>query len=140
MTTEISVSTLGDAVKERVRKAIFDSIPDEAIASLIEKELSRMTYDGHRDYDRPRGKNDVRYDSELLKLIGEEIREQLGEKAKIAVAKYIEETYQAKSKEMVDAAIKELAPIFIAGMAERFASAAVSQLRNDLGNKGFNVY
>lgn len=125
MSKELSINTLGDAVRERVKGAIFSSIPDEAIEKLIEKEFKNLTepeYGGRK--------------SQLQEVILGEIKNQMAVRVRESVTKYLDETYVAKPKELVDGAIKELAPIFMASLMESFASNAVQQLRNQLSSKG----
>jgi hypothetical protein len=131
MANEITVATLGDAVRDRVKKAIFDSIPDAAIETLITNELKKLT-----DTEEVHWNGKYQRVSALQRIVGDEFKKQLSERAQIAVAQYLDLTYNNKSKEMVDAAIKDLAPLFIAGMVENFAAAAVSGLRNQLSQKG----
>ena len=133
--TEISVQTLGDAVRDRVKKAIFDSIPDIAIDSLIKKELETFTNNRRSIYEN--GSIVDRTDLEIL--IVKEIKDYLSNRIKEDVTKYLDETYQSNAKELTSAAIKELAPIFMAGMMESFASHAVRDLRNALQSKGFYI-
>jgi PHP family Zn ribbon phosphoesterase len=126
MGNEMTVATLGDAVKDRVKKAIFDSIPDAAVQQLIENEFKKLT--AKEQYgDRL---------SPLEQIIQAEIRKQMSERINQDIVTYLDLTYQNKSKELVDAAIKQLAPLFMAGMVENFASAAVQGLRNQLSQKG----
>lgn len=125
MTTEISIKTIGDAVRERVKKAIFDSIPDEAIESLIQKELNILTE-----------KTSYQNKSPLSEMVATALKEELSNRVKTDAKIYIEDTYVNNSKELVDAAIKELAPVFMASMMEKFAAMAIQDLRYQLNNKG----
>jgi UDP-N-acetyl-D-mannosaminuronic acid transferase (WecB/TagA/CpsF family) len=131
MANEITVATLGDAVRDRVKKAIFDSIPDAAIESLINAELKKLT-----DTEEVHWNGKYQRVSQLQRIIGDEFKKQLCERAQKQVGEYLDLTYQNQSKELVDKAIKEIAPLFLAGMAERFAEAAASGLRQQLSQKG----
>jgi hypothetical protein len=126
MSKELTVSTLGDAVREKVKLAIFDSIPDAAVQQLIENEFKKMTL------KEPYG-NRL---SPLEEVIQSEIKRQMTARVQADVTAYIDLTYQNRSKELVDKAIKDIAPLFMAGMMEQFASMAVQNLRNQLGQKG----
>lgn len=132
MANELTVSSLGDAVRERVKLAIFSSIPDEAVDKLIKNEFQRMVTEKSDYFD---SKNV----SPLHRMIGDEIKRQLSDRSKQAVSEYLDKTYQAQPKQMVDAAIKELAPLFMAGMVESFTTAAINSLRSQLYNKGIQL-
>lgn len=127
MSSEITVHSLGDAVRDRVRATLFSAIPDEAINALIASELSKMTTPSTDYYTRGR--------SELQQIVEKEMKKQFSERMVLDVTKYIDETYKNQSKELVQTAIKELAPIFMAGMMESFAANAVQALRNQLNQK-----
>lgn len=77
MANEITVSTLGDAVRERVKKAIFDSIPEAAIEKLIQNELNNMTSQTREVYID----GSYKRISPLQEVISMEIRKQLSERA-----------------------------------------------------------
>jgi len=130
--TELSVRTLGDAVRERVKSAIFDSIPDAAIESLIANEFKAMT---NATESAHIGGNYVKL-SPLQLVIAAEIRKQMSERSIEAVRKHLDEALIVKPGELVSAAVKELAPLFMASMCERFAAIAVQDLRNQLSSKG----
>lgn len=132
MANELTVNTLGDAVRDRVKKALFDSIPDTAIENLIQNEFTKMT---SKTRDEWAG-SQRRQMSELEFIIATEIKKQLQERSSKSVSQYLDQTYTNQSKEMVDAAIKDLAPLFMAGMIENFTSAAINGLRNQLSQKG----
>jgi len=125
MANELTVSNLGDAVRDRVKSAIFASIPDEAIDRLIKNEFEKLT---KSEYSNSK--------SELQAIIYNEIKKQVGDRAGIAVTKYLDENYISAPKEIVDKTIKELAPLFLAGLSEAFAGQAVQGLRNQLSQKG----
>jgi len=127
MSKELSVQGLGEAVRDKVRGAIFSSIPDEAIQSLIEKEFS--------DLNTAKYHNDK---SPLKQIIYDEIRKQAGERIKLKVTDYLEKTFQANEKELVDAAISEIAKVFMQSMANDFARAAVRDLTQNLRQSGYN--
>ena len=132
MNNQLTIATLGDTVRERVKSAIFSAIPDEAVEALIAGEFARMTDKSEEEYINNQR---VRL-SPLQKIIAAEIKTQLSNRMKEDVTKYIDQTYQNQSKELVQGAIKELAPIFMASMCERFAAMAVQDIRNQLSQKG----
>jgi len=125
MANELTISTLGDAVRDRVKGAIFASIPDDAIEKLIAKEFESMTKSDYHSSKSP-----------LQQQVFEEIKRQCSVRVAESVTKYLDQTFQSNPKELVDSAIKELAPLFMAGMTESFAAQAVQHLRNQLSAKG----
>lgn len=135
MSNEITIQTLGDTVRDRVKKAIFDSIPDEAVGKLIESEFFRLTTNS--EWMTVDNKN--LQISPLQRIIIDELRKQMSARMQADVTKYLDLTYKNQSKELVEKSIKELAPLFMAGMMESFAEAAVSSLRNQLSVKGIYV-
>lgn len=127
MANELTVSSLGDAVRDKVRAALFSSIPDEAIHKLIENEFKSFSTSQYSNNK-----------SDLQTVILNEIKRQCGERISKSVSTYIDETFVSSPKEMVDAAIKELAPIFMASMMNSFVQSAIQHLRNDLSRSGVN--
>ena len=125
MNNSLTVNNLGDAVRDRVKSAIFASIPDEAIDKLVANEFEKLT---KPEYSNSR--------SELQNIIFNEIKRQAGERACKAVSEYLDQNFVGAPKEIVDKTIKELAPLFLAGLSESFASQAVQHLRNQLSSKG----
>ncbi len=130
MSKELTVTSLGDAVRDKVKAAIFNSIPDDAIQALITNEFEKLTTKGDRWDNNKR--------SEIQQMIYVEIQKQVSDRSKQAVIDYIDKTFIVQEKELFEAAIKQIAPLFMAGLMQNFAIAATNDLRNQLSQK--NIY
>lgn len=127
---ELTVQSLGDAVKERVRKAMFDSIPDDVIGQLIAKEFEIYFQDTKNRYD---SKTEP---SPFTKMLKEEIQKQFKERALEVIKKKIQEVtidWSNHGSELVGSLVQEMAPYAMQGMSKFIANDCVNQLRKNLG-------
>lgn len=123
MSNELSISSLGELVKDKVRAAIVGSIPEPTIQALIEKEFKALT-EKRYNYDER---------SPLGKMIYEEIENQYKEKVKIAVSLYLNEQ-KVNGKDLAQQAIAEMAPLIISKVAAFFAQESVHHLQQNIAN------
>lgn len=127
MSKEITVQSLGDAVRDKVRSVIFQSIPDEAIQTIMEKEFTSLKEKKHYN-DR----------SEIQTIINDEIKRQIKERAVESVKKYLDDNFVAAPKETVNILVQEMAPLVMASFAQSFAVDCVNVLRSQIqNNRGF---
>lgn len=133
MTQELSVQSLGDVVKDKVRKAMFESLPDEAVGKLIQAEFSKFFEDQKRNS----------YSSELdpsqfKMMIRQQIQELMKERV-IAMLRDKVNTYldgvnvaPNGTPYNVGALFEEMAPHVLKGIMSEISYKCVMNLQNNL--------
>ncbi len=120
---QLSVQDLGSAVKDRVRKAMMDAIPDAALEGLIAKEFQSFFQDNKDEYNR-------KIIAPFSLLVRKEISDQLGlaisEKIRTEVQKL---THDYKTNQLIGDLVKEMAPAAMQGVMEGIASKCIQSLK-----------
>lgn len=125
MSTKITVSSLGDAVRDKVRKAIMDSIPDEAMDSLVKAEFDRFFKDTN-EYSRSQP-------SPFKILVQNEIQNLMKERVKELIKTKVDsltEEWSGNGISLVGQLVEEMAPHVLAGLSKNIAMNCIAQLRN----------
>lgn len=129
----LSIQSLGDAVKEKVRKAMFDSIPDEAITQLIAKEFEIYFQDVQGDRY-----NSAVKPSPFKQLVKQEVESQFKERIKEVIRKKVGEVtvnWTNNGSEIVGSIVQEMAPYVQAGITRAIANDCVNILKNSLAGR-----
>jgi hypothetical protein len=125
---QLTVTSLGDAVREKVRKAMFDSIPDEAIGTMIAGEFDSFFKDKRDSY------NGRLITSPFTDLVKREIENHFKERVRDIVKKQVDEltkNWDTNSNTMLGAMIEEMAPHAMVGMSKMIAQECINRLKNN---------
>lgn len=134
---ELTVSSLGDAVRDKVRLAMFESIPDEAMDKVIAGEFEKFFSEKERIW---LGGKNVEV-SPLQKMIKEEIQQQLQVRLKATIQEFLDSKKKDQSQpDFLDQGIKkycaEIAPLMMKEFFANMAGQAVQQMTNNLNSQG----
>lgn len=130
MSTDLSIQSLGDAVRDKVRKAMMDSIPDEAIHSLIKNEFDMFFKDEVSQY---RGAEP----SPFKKMIREEVHAQM--RARVSdIIKGELDTLTTTSDafggvKLVGELVQRMAPTVLESVMANIAQQTLYALKNQRG-------
>lgn len=125
MANELTVQSLGDAVKDKVRKAMMDAIPDEALQGLIKAEFDRFFVDSKRfGYADEPSPFKVLVRKELENILREKVRKSL-------VTKFGEGQphYQDMETKFMQDLVAEMAPHALRGVMSEIAYRCVENIK-----------
>lgn len=127
MSNELTVQSLGDAVKDRVRKAMMDAIPDEVLQGLIKKEFENFFEDGKPNYH-----NSFIEPSSFKKIVKAQIELAMAERIKILVKEQVDTCiaqWGVTGQTAVGKLVEEMAPAAMKGIMQNIAGTCISQLQ-----------
>lgn len=127
MSNELTVQTLGDAVKDKVRKAMMDAIPDEALHAMITTEFNSFFVD-----KAPKYHND-NTESEFKKLVRLEINAAM----KISVHEHVKKktdiliaNYDNGENNLIGSLVEEMSSFALKGVMRNIVSNCINNLKN----------
>jgi hypothetical protein len=133
---ELTVANLGDSIREKVRKTLFDAIPEAQMEALVKKEFDaffkerpQTTYSGNIDTSKPA------FPSIFSTLVQEEMQKQFKANIVEAVKKklgepqwnYTEQAYRF-TNEIVDA----MAPVALTSVMKGITGQVINEMRNSM--------
>ena len=132
MTTEMTVANLGDTVRDSVRKAMFDALPDSAIQQVIQNEFKAYFEEGTNQYNRERVK------SPFAQMVQSKVQEILKERVHAQLLQHIDKLIdQNNPSDMLHALVEDCAPAVLAGLSKSIAHNVCESLRQGLMNGRF---
>lgn len=123
--TQLTVQSLGDAVKDRVRKAMMDAIPDTALEGLIQAEFKSFFEDKQVD----RYSNNLPTPSGFKQMVKVEIEVAMRAKIKQIILDKVN-VYDVDGNKALTALVEELAPAAMRGTMTNIAYQCVNALKN----------
>jgi hypothetical protein len=126
--TELTVNSLGDAVKDKVRKAMMDAIPDEALQALIKNEFDKFFLAQPGLYHNDPGKP-----SSFSLMVRSEVELAMKEKIKSVILQKTSDvllSYDHDGGKMVGELVEAMAPAAMAGVMKHIAGQCINNLRN----------
>lgn len=127
--SDLTVTSLGEAITEKVRKVLFDSIPDSVVDGMIKKELENFCNQRDRYSHEGRSKLEHILHTEISKQLTDQLTEKVGAMVKDKIG-------ENQTIEALDAYHAKVAPLIMASVCTNFANMATQNLRNELQNKG----
>jgi uncharacterized protein YajQ (UPF0234 family) len=123
----LTVQSLGDAVKDKVRKAMMDAIPDEALQALIKAEFDNFFQDQSNRYDNGKTPSPfkVMVRNEIEKAVSQKVRDLIQEQT----AKIVTE-WDGDNHRVLGDLVTKLAPAALEGVMHTIAGRTLQGLRN----------
>lgn len=123
-----SAVSLADAIRDRVRKTMFDAIPDGAIDAMVTKEyelfFSKKDSYGHNKQ------------SEFEQVVRKEIGLAMQETLKATVQELMAQQYNSETEkyEFVTKAVQELGPLIWAQIQAQMIQTAMGNIQSHLSS------
>lgn len=129
MSQELTVQSLGDTVRDSVRKAMMDAIPDSALQSLISKEFDNFFKDTAGQYNRPDEPSPFKrmVKAEIELAMKDKIRELIKEKTSAEVTKW-----DGNNNVIVSTLVEEMAPAAMNSIMKSIAYTCVNNMKNNV--------
>ena len=113
-------------VRDKIRKVLFDSIPDEQIDTLIKAQYAKL-------FEKSRDRYDNVQDSEFNRMVNTEIQKTMTIQIKETVERCFKEQWtQELSDRILEDVVKKFATSAIAGLAQDLVAMSLNNFRNQL--------
>lgn len=129
---ELTVASLGDQVRDKVRSAMMNAIPDEAMDKLIADEFANF-FDKKRDSYR----NEIK-PSEFQEMVLSQIRVEMGKSISKKVEELVFKSVEEKDKngQLTFDIVELITPTVHKAMMASIADGVVNVLRQNLNRNG----
>lgn len=132
MSDQLVNVSLGDVVREKVKKVLLDAIPEESINSLIKKEYEQFFEENKDRYNnRPVGP------SPFSLLIKAEIEVQLKVLVKDKINEQLKDMKYDSDGQFMGDMVAKMAPFVLEGISKSIASHCIQQLRNHINTNQY---
>lgn len=121
---ELTVASLGDAVREKVRKAMFDAIPDDALDKLVANEFQRF-FQTKTEYNRE-------IPSDFQVIVKKQIEAAMHDRIFELVKKKVDEhvyNWDTTGSKTVSALVEAMAPAAMAGIMKHIAERSIEAIQ-----------
>lgn len=129
---ELTVASLGDQVRDKVRSAMMNAIPDEAMDKLIAGEFANFFKEKEDSYNRT--KKPSEFQELVLSNIRVEMTKRINEKIGELVFKSVEESN--KNGQLTLDIVELITPTVHKAMMASIADGVVGVLRQNLNRNG----
>lgn len=126
--TEITIHSLGDAIKDKVRKTMMDAIPDEALQVLIKKE-----FDSFFVGQKPHVYSSEVSPSAFSVIVKKELELALSNKVKTIIEKSVQgltHEWDEDGNKLIGDLVEKMAPAAMNGIMVNIASKCIMVLKN----------
>ena len=132
---QLTVSSLGDSVKDNVRKAMFDSIPEHIMDNVIKGEFKKF-------FEEPADRYGNSKDSAFQVMVKKEMRDQINETLKTKVSEYINNEIATKANGMYmhegfTVIAKEYGPKLMESFFANIAGQMMANIQNEMQNRTY---
>jgi hypothetical protein len=123
---QLTVQSLGDAVKDKVRKAMMDAIPDEALQTLIKAEFDNFFLDQSDRYNNQ--KQPSPFKVLVRKEIEKAIEEQVRQIIKTQTQSLVQE-WDGEGGRVLGDLVTKLAPAALEGVMHSIAGRTLNAIK-----------
>ena len=130
MGSDLSVQNLGDAIREKVKKTLFDAMPDDAIDAMIQKEFDELFGPPKYQDNYARQRNDHPGKSVFQRMVIAEFKTQMNSRLKEHVKTQVDARLEDEDHSgALERLAKEIAPGLVNAYFEGVARAILEQVK-----------